>query len=47
MAHVGDWWDGQRWNRDEWDVAFDDGAVCRMSFRIGTPVDGLSKGLYD
>jgi len=26
----GGWWDGQRWNRDEWDVAFDDGAVCRV-----------------
>ncbi|HXW05821.1 MAG TPA: hypothetical protein VD833_11355 [Vicinamibacterales bacterium] len=28
----GGWWDGAatRWDRDEWDVAFSDGAVCRL-----------------
>jgi protein ImuB len=26
----GGWWDGTRWNRDEWDVAFEDGSVCRL-----------------
>ncbi len=27
----GAWWDGPaRWDRDEWDVAFADGAVCRI-----------------
>ena len=26
----GGWWDAERWNRDEWDVAFDDGAACRI-----------------
>jgi protein ImuB len=27
----GDWWNGEtHWNRDEWDVAFCDGPVCRI-----------------
>jgi hypothetical protein len=28
----GAWWDGAStaWNRDEWDVAFSDGPVCRL-----------------
>jgi protein ImuB len=26
----GGWWDGSRWNRDEWDVALADGTVCRL-----------------
>ncbi len=28
----GSWWDGdaRRWDRDEWDVAFSDGTVCRL-----------------
>ncbi len=26
----GGWWDPVRWNRDEWDVALGDGAVCRL-----------------
>jgi protein ImuB len=28
----GEWWDGMgtAWNRDEWDVAFRDGSVCRL-----------------
>jgi hypothetical protein len=31
----GDWWaDG--WRRDEWDVALDDGSVCRIYRDHGT-----------
>ena len=42
----GNWWDGQRWNRDEWDVAFDDGAVCRIFLERDT--DGwFVEGIYD
>ncbi|MGH9309246.1 MAG: hypothetical protein ACRD1U_07725, partial [Vicinamibacterales bacterium] len=26
----GEWWNTDRWNRDEWDVAFADGVVCRL-----------------
>jgi protein ImuB len=26
----GGWWEGERWNRDEWDVALSDGAICRL-----------------
>lgn len=26
----GAWWNADRWNRDEWDVAFADGVVCRL-----------------
>lgn len=26
----GGWWEPERWNRDEWDVALGDGAVCRL-----------------
>lgn len=25
----GDWWDGKRWQRTEWDAALENGAVCR------------------
>jgi len=42
----GNWWDGQRWDRDEWDVAFDDGAVCRIFLERDT--DGwFVEGIYD
>jgi protein ImuB len=27
---TGGWWGAARWNRDEWDVALGDGAVCRL-----------------
>ena len=37
----GGWWDAERWNRDEWDVAFDDGACRSSGSRHG---GGLSKG---
>ena len=26
----GAWWDASTWNRDEWDVTFDDGTACRI-----------------
>lgn len=26
----GDWWTGTHWDRDEWDVATADGAICRL-----------------
>ena len=26
----GDWWTAERWTREEWDVAFDDGTLCRL-----------------
>jgi protein ImuB len=26
----GAWWDGAAWDRDEWDVALGDGAICRL-----------------
>ena len=42
----GSWWDGQQWNRDEWDVAFEDGAVCRIFQERDT--DGwFVEGIYD
>ena len=42
----GGWWDSERWNRDEWDVAFDDGAVCRIFLERDT--DGwFVEGIYD
>jgi protein ImuB len=42
----GNWWDGQRWNRDEWDVAFDDGAVCRI-FQEREGGGWSLEGVYD
>jgi protein ImuB len=27
----GEWWDESAWGRDEWDVALDDGSVCRLA----------------
>ena len=41
----GNWWDGQRWNRDEWDVAFDD-AVCRI-FQERDTEGWFVEGVYD
>jgi protein ImuB len=26
----GGWWEAERWDRDEWDVALSDGSVCRV-----------------
>jgi protein ImuB len=42
----GNWWDGQRWSRDEWDVAFEDGAVCRI-FREREGSGWFLEGVYD
>jgi protein ImuB len=42
----GNWWDGQRWNRDEWDVAFEDGAVCRI-FQEREESGWFLEGVYD
>jgi protein ImuB len=27
----GEWWDGEAWARDEWDVMLGDGALCRLA----------------
>ena len=42
----GNWWDGQRWNRDEWDVAFEDGTVCRI-FQEREGSGWFLEGVYD
>jgi nucleotidyltransferase/DNA polymerase involved in DNA repair len=42
----GGWWTSERWNRDEWDVAFDDGAVCRI-FQEREGGGWFVEGLYD
>jgi protein ImuB len=42
----GNWWDGQCWNRDEWDVAFEDGAVCRI-FQERERTGWFLDGVYD
>jgi protein ImuB len=28
----GEWWDGARWARDEWDAALADGTACRLAY---------------
>jgi protein ImuB len=30
----GDWWDVDGWARDEWDVALDDGTLCRIALDL-------------
>jgi protein ImuB len=42
----GGWWDTGRWNRDEWDVALSDGAVCRV-FRDRDNGQWFVDGVYD
>jgi protein ImuB len=42
----GGWWDADRWNRDEWDVALSDGAVCRI-FRDRDGGQWFVEGVYD
>jgi protein ImuB len=42
----GNWWDGQCWNRDEWDVALEDGAVCRI-FQEREGRGWFLDGVYD
>jgi len=42
----GEWWDADRWSREEWDVALDDTAVVRL---LHDPVHDrwLFEGAYD
>ena len=42
----GGWWESLRWNRDEWDVAFDGGAVCRL-FQDRDTGQWFADGVYD
>jgi protein ImuB len=42
----GGWWDASRWNHDEWDVAFEDGAVCRI-FQDRDDGGWFVEGVYD
>jgi protein ImuB len=42
----GGWWQLQRWNRDEWDVALDGGAVCRL-FQDRETGQWFADGVYD
>ena len=42
----GSWWNAERWNRDEWDVAFGDGAVCRI-FQDRDSAGWFVEGVYD
>lgn len=42
----GAWWTPGRWDRDEWDVAFEDGAVCRL-FRDRDGGGWFLEGIYD
>jgi len=40
----GEWWDRRAWQRDEWDVALSDGALCRLARERGA---WLLDGVYD
>jgi protein ImuB len=42
----GGWWESHRWNRDEWDVALDGGAVCRL-FQDRDTGQWFADGVYD
>jgi len=42
----GEWWAGTSWDRDEWDVALDGGAVCRL-FRDRRKDRWFVDGVYD
>jgi protein ImuB len=42
----GEWWAGTSWDRDEWDVALDGGAVCRL-FRDRRKDRWFVEGVYD
>jgi len=42
----GGWWQSVRWNRDEWDVAFEGGAVCRL-FQDRETGQWFVEGIYD
>jgi protein ImuB len=42
----GAWWEPARWNRDEWDVALAEGAVCRL-FRDRDSGVWFLEGIFD
>lgn len=42
----GGWWEAERWNRDEWDVALGDGALCRL-FRDRDSGSWFLEGTFD
>ena len=42
----GGWWQSLRWNRDEWDVAFEGGTVCRL-FQDRETGQWFVEGVYD
>ena len=42
----GGWWGSAQWNRDEWDVALEDGAVCRI-FQDRVSGGWFVEGIYD
>jgi protein ImuB len=42
----GEWWDVDGWARDEWDVALDDGTLCRIARDALTGAWTLD-GVYD
>ena len=42
----GHWWQEDRWDRDEWDVALSDGAVCRL-FRDRSAGHWFLEGVFD
>jgi protein ImuB len=42
----GGWWQSVRWDRDEWDVAFEGGAVCRL-FQDRETGQWFVEGVYD
>jgi protein ImuB len=42
----GDWWDADRWSRDEWDVALDDHTVIRLAHDL-LHATWLLDGVYD
>jgi protein ImuB len=42
----GGWWEPDRWNRDEWDVALSDGSVCRL-FRDREGEQWFLEGVVD
>ena len=42
----GGWWESQRWDRDEWDVALEGGAVCRL-FQDRDTGHWFADGVYD
>ena len=42
----GGWWESRRWNRDEWDVALDEGTLCRL-FQDRETGQWFADGIYD